>query len=162
MKKILLILTIVLVCSARSYSQQKNTTQEIDKLIAQYEEALNKHDVPSLMAFWAEDGDIVTVTGQWAAGKAEVQRLTTTLQSGVISDATYKIVNHWTRFVKPDVAIVDWQNIVSGMKGPAGKSLSPQRQHVTSLLVKQSGAWKILMMRPGSFSPVPADQQQEQ
>ena len=116
--------------------------------VAEFQEAFNKHDAKAISAFFAEDADLVTPTGVRAQGRAEIEKAVATDLATLIHDGKTAFTVTHTRFVKPDVVVLDMTHEVSEAHGPDGTVMPTMKVLVTGVAVKKSGAWSWLAARP--------------
>src|SRR5262249_6545605 len=82
----------------------------------------NRHDPKALAAFWAEDGDLINPWGRLATGRAEIEKLFQDEQgpAGMLRATTFDVKSDTVRFVSPDVAVDDWETVITGAFNPDG------------------------------------------
>lgn len=132
----------------------------IRKLYAQYTAAWNRHDAPAMAAFWTLDGDYMEPDGRHAKGKAEVEKLFTQEQQTVFKDSTLALTIETVWFINEDVAMVDGKYDLSGVRDLEGKELPARRGHLTAVLMREDGAWKVAAGR--AMIPVPLAYREKQ
>jgi uncharacterized protein (TIGR02246 family) len=132
-------------------------TAAIKKCTADFQVVWNKHDVKALAAHWAKDGDLIDPWGKTSVGRAEVEKFFTGEHTGkgALAHCTYEVKKDSIRMITPDVAMEDWEVVLSGLQPEGAPApLPPQFHRVAVVLKKEGGAWLIAAARPGIPSPV--------
>jgi uncharacterized protein (TIGR02246 family) len=128
----------------------------IDSLNQEFVAAWNVHDAKKMASFWAENGDLINPFGRKGSGRAGVEKIFEAEHGGEMKASTYKIESMSVRELTADVALGDWECVVTGMVDPAGQPLPPFTHHAAVVYVKQGGRWWIAAGRPYAFVPPPA------
>jgi len=118
--------------------------------------AWNRHDAKAMAGFWAPDGDLINPSGRMAKGRADVEKLFTDEQAGVMKGTTFTITGMTVRLLEPDIAVTDWDVEISGMQSPDGTAVPVLKAHVNSVMTKKSGQWWVFAGRPVIYQPAPA------
>ncbi len=131
----------------------------IKKNTAAFQIAWNKHDPKAIAAFWATDGDLIDPWGVTSIGREAVEKFFTGEHTGMgkLAKSTYENKKDDVRLITPDVAIEDWQVVLTGIAPPPGsdgKPLGPQFHRVVVISKKSGGEWRITAARPGMPTPV--------
>jgi uncharacterized protein (TIGR02246 family) len=128
----------------------------IKKNTAAFTAAWNKHDAKALAALWAKDGDLIDPWGVTSVGRDAVEKFFAEQHTGngKLAHSGYDNKSDSVRLITPDVAIEDWQVVLTGLSDPSGKPLGPQMHHVVIIHKKDAGHWLIAAARPGVPSPV--------
>lgn len=125
----------------------------IRKLYAQYTVAWNQHDPKAMAAFWTLDGDYIEPDGHQAKGRADVEKLFTKEQQTVFKDSTLSLTIETVWFITENVALVDGKYDLSGVRDLAGERLPTRKGHLTAVLMREDGPWKVAAGR--AMIPVP-------
>jgi uncharacterized protein (TIGR02246 family) len=125
----------------------------IRKLYAQYTAAWNQHDPKTMASFWTLDGDYMEPDGHHAKGQADVTKLFTQEQQTVFKDSTLALTIETVWFITEDVAMVDGKYDLSGVRDLEGKQLPTRTGHLTAVLMREDGTWKVAAGR--AMIPVP-------
>jgi uncharacterized protein (TIGR02246 family) len=157
MKKLLL-LTALLGMFALPAAQagQKEDDAAIHQRHDEWTAAWNKHDAKLMASFWVADGDLINPFGRQAHGQAEIERLFTEEQTGMLAGTTYSGTIESIRYLAKNVAVVDVAGEISGMKGPDGTMAPPFKHHVTWIAEKKDGKWMAVCTRVAVPLPPPA------
>lgn len=124
---------------------------------AEHVAGMNKHDAKASVAFMAEDGDILDPMGKMARGRAEIEKMMAEhFQSDMMKNTIGELSVTRVMFIKPDVALVDADAMMTGMTGPDGKPMPPMKHFVTGVMVKKSGKWWAQAIRVMMPPPPPA------
>ena len=115
----------------------------IRKLYAQYTAAWNQHDPKTMVSFWTLDGDYMEPDGHLAKGKVDVEKLFTQEQQTVFKDSTLALTIETVWFITEDVAMVDGKYDLSGVRDLEGKQLPTRTGHLTAVLMREDGTWKV-------------------
>ncbi|MFZ5470225.1 MAG: YybH family protein [Myxococcota bacterium] len=147
----------VLVLAAPAWAAQKEKTAQkemeaIKATTAEFIKAHNRHDAAAMAAHWVEDGTFIHPDGKMAKGRAAIERLLSEEHaSPMMKDCTATAEVKDLRLVRPDLAFVDLEMRVRGMKRPDGSPLPEQISHVSLLAEKKAGKWLVLDARPYYF-----------
>jgi uncharacterized protein (TIGR02246 family) len=120
-----------------------------------FQAAWNKHDPKALASFWAPDGDLIDPWGVTSSGSEAVEKFLASEHTGKgkLAHSTYDIRKDAVRLISGDVALEDWEVVLTGLSGADGKPLGPQFHRVFVVSKKVSGEWHIQAARPGLPTP---------
>lgn len=127
----------------------------IERRVGDFVAAWNRHEPAQMASVWHDDGDLIDPFGRIAKGRQQVQALFRDDQSGVMKTSTNQIAIASVRLLSSDLAVVDGQSTLTGMRDPAGRELPPFTPHVFMVVCKREGDWRILCARPYIFSSRP-------
>jgi uncharacterized protein (TIGR02246 family) len=113
----------------------------IQKLRDAHDAAWNRHDAKAIAALFAQDADRATVNG-WFSGRSQIEQGYARTFSGAFKAATLTNQAPKLKFLTPDVAVLDVDNLVTGTTD--GISV---RNHSTSIYVKRNGEWTLVANR---------------
>jgi uncharacterized protein (TIGR02246 family) len=111
-------------------------------VVANYENAWNRHDAKGLAEQYHTDATWVNWFGAYSKGQQEIQAHYQTVHS-----TYFKTSHYYTRaiedvaFVKPDVAIMHVRTGLTGDERSPGQTFEFRR---TMILTKRDGTWRIL------------------
>ena len=167
MKRILIV--VALLCAAGTVAAQTGTPKAkpgaggprsdlinddvIRKLYADFIAAWNAHDAHKLASFYTIDGDTVEPDGVAAKGRDEVERHFAEEHASAFKDTELKLTVDSVWFISGDVALVDGTYLVIGAVDPNGQPLPMRKGLLTSVLLKEHGAWHVAVSR--SMIPIP-------
>lgn len=132
----ILIVGVILLPATKKQNAPEDE-QAIRKVLADETAAWNRHE-GSLNGAFTQDFDVVIATGDYIAGKPNLQEaFSTILKNAHKIDAVDRI-----RFIRPDVALVDGRFEISGTDiQPYPKGL------LSCVLVKENGRWAVTANR---------------
>jgi uncharacterized protein (TIGR02246 family) len=125
----------------------------IRKSYGEFVAAWNAHDPHKMAAMFAIDGDIMEPDGATAKGRQEVEKHYAEEHAVAFKNTELKLTVDSVWFVSGDVALVDGTYLVVGAVDPNGQPLPPRKGMLTSVLIKEDGAWHIAASR--SMIPIP-------
>jgi uncharacterized protein (TIGR02246 family) len=131
----------------------------IRKLEAEYDAAWNRGDSKALVSSFAPDAIVVNPYGLVAVGRVEFEEAVTEFLRGPAAGSIHTSQVTRFHFPKDDVAVVDGDATVSGLKDADGASAPPVVVKFTDVMIKKDGRWSIVDVRAYVFLPrVPRDQ----
>jgi uncharacterized protein (TIGR02246 family) len=151
------VMASVIGCSliALSAFAAESPSQGIEKRTAEFVAAWNRHDPQTMASVWAPDGDLINPFGRWVKGRAEVAKLLTEEQSGVMKATTFTTTAIKVRTLAPGVALADWDFTIAGMTAPDGSTMPTHTFHGANVWEKKGGTWFVLAARPMLPAPLP-------
>lgn len=125
-----------------------NTMDEegIRKVLADFEEAWNRHDAKAFSMLFSEDADFTNVRGQGATGRSAVEKFHATPFATFFKDTHQEITETKIRFIRPDVAAVDAHWVMTGAKSPEGQDKPLRKGLMNFVMTREGGAWLITVM----------------
>jgi len=126
--------------------------QAIRNMSAEFMIAWNKNDSKALAACFTTDGDLINPAGRVGRGRNEVGKIIAEEQSGVFKGTRINMPQKHLRFLKPDVAVADYEFEITGLRG----SETTLKGLLTSVLHKEGEKWLIAAARPSIPVPLPA------
>ncbi len=122
----------------------------VAQVIADRQVAWNAGDAEAYRRLLTPDADLSSSSGQIARGRDAVIELYLKQRAGVFAGATTSMKVVQTRFIKPDVAVVDVDRELTNLKaGPA----APTARTTFVLLKRADGRWLITAQRAGTQVP---------
>ncbi len=121
--------------------------QQIRDLYTEFVKAWNKHDVETMAARWAVDGDHVEPDGQVAKGRDEVTQLLKRQHDGVFKNSKLDLSVKSVWMITDKVALVDGTYELSGAVAPDGTTVPPRKGLLTSVLIQEKDTWSIAASR---------------
>jgi len=141
--RIALFAVLAFATTAASVQPKLNDVQAIDALVGRMTAAFNAHDARAATAMYAEDADFVSVRGERAHGRIEIEKRLARIFATRAGATTLKTLDTSIRFPRSDVAIVHVRNELSGLVAPNGSRLPPHQELSVRLLLKAKGQWKV-------------------
>lgn len=106
-------------------------------------EAWNKHDAKQLAGLFADTATSINPYGRVASNKDNVEKALTEEHGGIMKESQGISAGLTIQFVNRNVALVDEEVDLGGVKSAEGKTLEPQRAHLANVLTKKAGKWLI-------------------
>lgn len=132
-------------------AQEDATKKQLDKFTSEFAAAWEKNDYAKLTETFAEGGDLIDPFGNHVKGRETLKEYIKQLHEGPMKGTKYDIQKSESRMVTPDVAVLDWDVVITGMKTSSGNG--ELKHHVTSVLVKRDGKWEVVASRPAVAAP---------
>jgi uncharacterized protein (TIGR02246 family) len=95
--------------------------QAIRTATREFVAAWNRNDVSALAACFATDGDLIDPSGRIGRGRGEVERILKEEQNGPFKGTHVNMPQKYLHFLKPDLAIADYECEVARVRGGDGK-----------------------------------------
>jgi uncharacterized protein (TIGR02246 family) len=144
--KIATILTVMLIVTT-SWAQSESDEATIRAILQQQVAAWNKGDAEALSRHFAADGTFTNILGMFFKGREAFRERHEQIFRGVFRGSTKESGVVSIKFVRPDVAVVETLQALSGFqKPPPGTSVDAKgrlRTRLLQVLVKDGGEWKI-------------------
>lgn len=128
---------------ARQQSDTSTDSAAIKQAVALYSDALNRHDARATAMMFSEDADFRDSAGTSFHGRKGIEEGFTSLFAGRLKTAQRKDSVRSIRFLTPQIAAVDNDWEVTGLKAPDGSDLPPSRGIHAWIMTKQNGHWLI-------------------
>jgi uncharacterized protein (TIGR02246 family) len=142
-----LVMAAMIGLTAATLAQGAADERAVTKVIADRQVAWNTGDAEGYARLLTPDADVSSSSGQIARGRDAIIQLYLNQRAGVFAGATTAMKVVQTRMIKPDVAIVDVDRELTGLKG--GPAAATAR--TTFVLMKQAdGRWLITAQRAGT------------
>jgi uncharacterized protein (TIGR02246 family) len=127
----------------------------IRQLAAQSLGSWDKADAAGIAAYWAEDGDLVDVSGNETGGRSQIEQRFADMLLGA-DKGTHLAFQVWSvHFLKPDVAIVDGYFEIENRLDASGRLLPAEKVLFTDFLSKTNGKWEAEGRREAGVSQFP-------
>ena len=151
-KMALAILLSVSFCAAVSGAQApssgKGDSEGVTKLVATWSDSWNRHDAHTTAMSYEKEGDFYSVNGEPAHGWKELEAHYNQIFTGFLKEAHRTDTVKSIRFLTPDIAAVDidWQ--LTGVKTKDGKDI---KGLLTWIVTKHNGQWLITVYHETIF-----------
>jgi uncharacterized protein (TIGR02246 family) len=140
--------------TTQSGMQGQAVEPSLDATYRKFNEAFNRLDPKEVAAFWAEDGTLITPTGEMGRGRSGVETAfrhdVETILAGTKSRFTITSVRRPT----PELAFLDLDHELENFRRPDGTT-GPMKIHLVMLARKTGSGWQWLDARPYAFVPAP-------
>lgn len=149
---ILLLLGPATACLAEENSQPVGLdVSDVQTVIGYFGAAWNQHRPQAMAEQWTIDGDMINPFGKWARSRAGVEKLFAEEQNGMMRDSSIlqNVIGY--QFITPDIALLDIEITISGMRDISNIAQPPLRTRAIYILKKISGKWWIASAR---FYPI--------
>jgi len=121
-----------------------DTKAEIEFVLSSLIDCWNRHDVPALCAYFAEDADFVNVLGARMQGRTMIEAQHKRLHETIFRRTILRQVATTVRFVRGDVAVAHMQWEMTGAEAVPGWNVPDPRRGIFSyILVRHDDGWRI-------------------
>jgi uncharacterized protein (TIGR02246 family) len=130
----------------------------IRKVIVEMTEGFNNHDGKAAARMYAPDARFVSVRGDMMNGQAGIEKGLSAILTSRAKNATQRTMDVTVRFIRPDVALANVTNELSGLVAPDGHELPSHQELSLRVFVKDAGIWQIAAFHNtlvAPFSPPP-------
>jgi uncharacterized protein (TIGR02246 family) len=137
--------------------QMQGTPQDEHAIRAaakEFANSWNRNDIAALAACFASDGDVINPAGRVARGRGDVEKLLHDEQNGVFKGSQISMTQTHVHFLKPDLAVADYDFEVSRVRGAGGKETT--LKGLQSVVLRRDGdKWLVVAARPMVPTPMP-------
>jgi uncharacterized protein (TIGR02246 family) len=155
MTKVLCFSMMLMFVSAAGLTQSGATSDSdaIKAVIRSWAESFEKRDANLRNSLLTQDTVFFNAFGVERVGKQEVTTFWKELfATGTFDQAKVIVPKEKIRFLRPDLAIVDRFEDVTGQRGvESGKALPPRKVHLTFVMIKEGGRWLVSYYRAGDL-----------
>jgi uncharacterized protein (TIGR02246 family) len=144
-----------------SAAQQGGSNEDeaaIRKVIVEMTEGFNNHDGKAAARMYIPDARFVSVRGDMMNGQAAIEKGLSAILTTRAKSATQRTMDVSVRFIRPDVALANVTNELSGLVAPDGHALPSHQELSLRVFVKDAGVWQIAAFHNtlvAPFSPPP-------
>jgi uncharacterized protein (TIGR02246 family) len=129
---------------------------EIRAVIQSTTHAFNRRSPQAWLQVATPDVELITARGEAMRGAAEIEEGLTALFKGRNRQASVKTLDIKLRFIRPEVALVEVTNEISGVVDASGQTMAPSREISLRALVKDQGVWRMTALVIQSSPAKPA------
>jgi uncharacterized protein (TIGR02246 family) len=129
-----------------SGAQQAGSSEDesaIRKVIVEMTEGFNNHDGEAAARMYTPDARFVSVRGDVMNGQAGIERGLSAILTARAKSAAQQTMDVKVRFIRPDVALANVTNELSGLVAPDGHALPPHQELSLRVFVKDAGVWQV-------------------
>ena len=120
----------------------------IQAVLDQHGNAWTRGDADAATAILTEDADWVSGSGTVLAGRPAITKMHREVLSGPGKGTRHSHPGTPAiRFIKPDVAIVDGDSYLGGLRDEQGHELPAEYSRYSAVFVKNSGKWYVTAFR---------------
>ncbi len=141
---------------AKPADSQEADNAAINKLFADFNNAFNNHDAHAASMQFIEEADFITVQAATTHGKAEIEQHLAPLFAGRLKAAHRDVTLRGIRFLRPDVATIDSDFVMSGLQDASGAAIPPGKGLYDWIVTKQNGRWLIAVWHESNLPAPPA------
>jgi uncharacterized protein (TIGR02246 family) len=145
----------VLAAASTSSAQQAGSTDEaaIRKVIVEMTDAFNNHDGKAAARMYSQDARLVSVRGEMMNTRAGIEKGLSSILTTRAKIATQRTIDVTIRFIRPDVALANVTNELSGLVAPDGQALPAHQELSLRVFVKDDGIWQVAAFHNTMIAP---------
>jgi uncharacterized protein (TIGR02246 family) len=150
--------SILCLSSAMIFGQNDSINESlgISHVVESFDSAWNSQNHKALASLWTNDGDLITPWGRWIRGRTQIEKYFIQEKDGPLEKSKLQQSIDSTRFLTPELILLDTTFTLSGVKDPRANDHSTLAQHGVYLLSKVDNQWKITSLRIFQFQhPIP-------
>jgi len=119
-------------------------TAEVERVVAAFAEAWNRHDMEAFAELFAADAEFVNVVGMWWKGRAEIKAAHEFTHSTMFKSSRLTILETTVRFPAPLLAIARSRWLLENHVSPDGEPLPARNGVLVNVLALRDGRWSII------------------
>jgi uncharacterized protein (TIGR02246 family) len=124
-------------------------------IAAAFDQAWDKADAKAAAAQYSEDGWLVDPTGVSSQGREAIEKNFANIFAGPLKGTSSHLdVKGWES-LKPEVALINLEQMVSGAMGPDGKPMPPLKLNIGCNAVKKASKWWLRFCSVGAVVALP-------
>jgi uncharacterized protein (TIGR02246 family) len=135
-------------------TQGQAVDSSLDATLQKFTEAFNRYDRKAVAAHWAEDGTLITPSGEVGKGRAGVEKVYGHDVDTILTGSKSRFTITSARRLSPELVFLDLDHDVQNFKMPDG-SQATMKLHLVILAKKSGSVWQFLDARPYAFLPTP-------
>ncbi len=135
-------------------TQESKVEPSLEAARRQFNELFNRLDPKQVAACWAEDGTLITPSGEVGNGRSGVETAFRHDADTILKGTTSRFAITSVRRLGPELAFVDLDHELQNFRMPDG-STGVMKLHVVMLAKKSGNTWQWLDARPYAFVPPP-------
>jgi uncharacterized protein (TIGR02246 family) len=138
-------------------AQQQKESSSHEELISRFESTGGARDAAGRTALFTRDAVVINAFGNRAEGAEAVAAFWKELYaSGTFDQSKSERVSLQRRELARGLLLVDYVERLTGQRGPnSGRELPPRTVHITLILRRASGGWRIAYYRAGDVRDLP-------
>lgn len=119
----------------------------IHALESAYDAAWDASDLDALEKLFSPDAVVVNPRGEVAVGRTDIRQALERFLGGAAKGSTHRSTLTGVRLITQDVAVVDGEAVIEGLRDPNGSTASALRHRFTDIVVRREEVWKISDVR---------------
>lgn len=131
---------------------ETNDLNAIKAVATQVADNFNAADAATVATHWTLDGTCSNPIGEYAEGRANIQHMFQKDFETIFKGSHSTVSIQRILPLNADLAFVDVQHGISGMKRPDGTALPDQRIHVSVVVAREGNQWLVLHARPNEMT----------
>jgi uncharacterized protein (TIGR02246 family) len=142
--------------ASMSGAQQVGTAEDeaaVRKVIVEMTDGFNNHDGKAAASMYTPDARFVSVRGDMMNGQAGIENGLSSILTSRAKNATQRTLDVTVRFLRPDVALANVTNELSGLVAPDGHALPSHRELSLRVFVKDAGVWQVAAFHNTMVTP---------
>ena len=117
---------------------------EVERVVAAFAEAWNRHDMEAFAELFAPDAEFVNVVGMWWKGRAEIKVAHEFTHATMFKGSRLTILETSIRFPEPRLAIARSRWLLENHVSPDGEPLPARNGVLVNVLALRDGRWSII------------------
>lgn len=126
----------------------------LEASLRKFNEAFNRFDTKEVAACWAEDGTLITPSGELGSGRSGVESAYRHDCEGILQGTSSTFSIESVRRLGSELAFLDCEHELRNMRNPNG-STGTMKLHVVILAKRSGSGWLWLDARPYAFVQPP-------
>jgi uncharacterized protein (TIGR02246 family) len=125
----------------------------IKKVLGKSLESVEKRDADLRAGLYTEDAAFYNAFGVEREGREAIREFwKEVFASGTFNLSQFKFTKEKIRFLRPDLAVVDIFEEVTGQRAPeTGRELPARSVHLTLIMTKKGNKWSVAYYRAGDL-----------
>jgi uncharacterized protein (TIGR02246 family) len=139
-----------------SYAQQAGSSEDeaaIRKVIVEMTQGFNNHDGKAAARMYTPDARFVSVRGDVMNGQTEIEKGLSAILATRARNAAQQTMDVKVQFIRPDVALANVTNELSGLVAPDGHALPSHQELSLRVFVKDAGIWQVAAFHNTMVAP---------
>lgn len=158
MRLVYLVVSAVFLVSCNSIvAQQQKQSPSPEELISRFESTGIARDAAGRTALFTRDAVVINAFGNRVEGAEAVAAFWKELYaSGTFDQSKSEQISLRRRELAPGLLLMDYVERLTGQRGPnSGRELPPRIVHITLILRRASGGWRLAYYRAGDVRDLP-------
>jgi uncharacterized protein (TIGR02246 family) len=135
-------------------TQETKIEPSLETFLRRFNEAFNRLDTQQVAACWAEDGTLITPSGEIGIGRSGVETAFRHDAETLLAGTTSRFEITSVRRLGSEHAFLDLEHELRNVRTPEG-SIGEMKLHVVMLAKRSGNGWQWLDARPYAFLPPP-------